>query len=131
MFTGIMGWWGVVPPSPKLSVVIDQLDDDPSKTLDVVAKLRHEDTELLKELIVFYWRAEAIRKSVLGPDDLYVALSMNILGKLYYSQGQYRLAEPLIRHALIIMEKAPVPHDPDIRVLRKILKECEDTNAIN
>jgi uncharacterized protein HemY len=110
-------------------VVIDLLEADPSKTLEMAAKLKREDPELLIELIRFYWRALGLRASMLGPDDLFAVLYMNILGKLYYSQGKYGAAEPLIRHALIMTEKAHGAHHPDTGVLRKILKDCEDENA--
>lgn len=129
MYSGAVDWWTASPPSPKLCVVIDQLEADPSKTLDMATKLKSEDPELLIELITFFWRALGLRASMLGPENLHVVLSMNILGKLYYSQGQYSVAEPLIRHALIITEKVYGLHQSDTGVLRNILKDCEDENA--
>lgn len=130
MYSGAVDWWTASPPSPKLCVVIDQLEADPSITLEMAAKLNSKDPELLMELIRFYWRALGIRANMLGPENLHVVFSTKILGKLYYSQGKYNEAEPLIRHALIITEKVYGPYQPDTKVLRKILKECEDQNAM-
>ncbi len=47
-----------------------------------------------------------------GPDHPNVAASLNGLGLLYASQGQYAQAEPLFKRALAIVEKALGPDHP-------------------
>ncbi len=43
-----------------------------------------------------------------------MALALNNLGLLYYSQGKYAEAEPLFKRALAIEEKALGPDHPDL-----------------
>ena len=45
-----------------------------------------------------------------------MATSVNNLGLLYYNQGQYAQAEPLLNRSLAIMEKALGPDHPDVAV---------------
>ena len=51
----------------------------------------------------------------LGPDHPDVANSLNILGFLYLLQGRYADAEPLLKRALAIGEKALGPDHPGCR----------------
>jgi tetratricopeptide (TPR) repeat protein len=60
-----------------------------------------------------YSEAEKVAKEALqlaetkfGPDDPFVANSLNNLANLYYSQGKYFEAEPLYKRSLKISEKA-------------------------
>ncbi len=43
-----------------------------------------------------------------------VATSVNNLGDLYHAQGKYAEAEPLLKRALAIVEKALGPEHPDV-----------------
>src|SRR5712691_2805967 len=49
-----------------------------------------------------------------GPQDPRLATSLNNLGELYRAKGQYAKAEPLLRRALAIREKALGPEHPDV-----------------
>ena len=55
---------------------------------------------------VWFLRALAIGEKELGPEHLYVALSLNDLGLLYWRKGELSKAEPLYQRALAIREKA-------------------------
>ena len=57
-------------------------------------------------------RALAIREEVLGPEHPDTATSLNNLAGLYYAQGKYSLAEPLLKRALAIREKQLGPEHP-------------------
>ena len=49
----------------------------------------------------------------MGPDHPDTATSLNNLASLYQSQGHYKEAEPLLKRALEITEKALGPDHPD------------------
>ncbi len=49
-----------------------------------------------------------------GPQDPRLATSLNNLAVLYYAQGKYTEAEPLIERALAIREKALGPEHTDV-----------------
>jgi tetratricopeptide (TPR) repeat protein len=49
-----------------------------------------------------------------GPDHPEMAMALDNLAWLYYSQGQYATAEPLVKRALAIREKALGPEHPEV-----------------
>ena len=61
-------------------------------------------------------RALAIREKAFGPNDPYVAISLNNLGLFYDHRGRYADAEPLLKRALAICDKVLDPDHPDIAV---------------
>ena len=50
----------------------------------------------------------------LGQQDTRYAISLNNLGELYDTQGKYTQAEPLLKRALAIDEKALGSNHPDV-----------------
>ena len=50
----------------------------------------------------------------LGPDHPSVAATLNNLALLYWAQGRYAEAEPLLKRALAIFEKALGPEHPNV-----------------
>ncbi len=50
----------------------------------------------------------------LGPEHSSVAASLNNLAGLYYRQGNYAEAEPLLQRTLAIVEKALGPEHPHV-----------------
>ena len=61
-----------------------------------------------------YQRALAIREEKLGPEHLYVALTLHNLALLYQNQRKYAEAEPLYQRALAIREKVLGPEHPRV-----------------
>ncbi len=66
-----------------------------------------------------------------------MATSLNDLAKLYYTQGQYELAEPLYKRVLEIREKALGPDHPDVATslnnlaaLYRATKQDEKANTL-
>jgi tetratricopeptide (TPR) repeat protein len=57
----------------------------------------------------------------LGSDHPAVAQSLNNLACIYRAQGQYAQAEPLLKRALVIREKALGPNHPDVATVLKNL----------
>ena len=53
---------------------------------------------------------------VLGPDNLQVSHSLNLLASLYWIRGRYADAEPLHKRSLAIVEKALGPDNHDFAV---------------
>jgi tetratricopeptide (TPR) repeat protein len=49
-----------------------------------------------------------------GPNDGRLALTLGLLGRTYRDQGWYLRAEPLLKRALAIFEKALGPEHPDV-----------------
>ncbi len=58
-----------------------------------------------------------------GPDHPNVVVSLNFLGLLYDTQGQYAQAEPLYKRALAIYEKAFGPDHPNVALILVNLAE--------
>jgi tetratricopeptide (TPR) repeat protein len=56
---------------------------------------------------------KVIREEVLGPKHPDTVQSLNNLALLYYQQGQYQEAEPLLKRALEIREEVLSPKHPD------------------
>ncbi len=48
----------------------------------------------------------ALAEKVLGIKDFKVAGTLDALARVYYAQGKYTQAEPLLQHFLAIREKA-------------------------
>ncbi|MFC1597365.1 tetratricopeptide repeat protein [Planctomycetota bacterium] len=61
-----------------------------------------------------YRRALAIQEKALGPEHLYVGMTLNNLAGFFYVQGKYAEAEPLYRRTLAIYEKTWGPENPDV-----------------
>ena len=71
-------------------------------------RARYSQAELL------YEQALAIRKKVLGENNLDIGQSLHNLAELYHDQARYNEAEPLYKQALSIREKGQGPEHPDI-----------------
>ncbi len=65
--------------------------------------------EAAKELAAALKEAEGF-----GPQDPRLATNLNNLAGLYYAQGRYAEAEPLLKRALAIVEKALGPEHPKV-----------------
>jgi tetratricopeptide (TPR) repeat protein len=74
-------------------------------------------------------RALAIREKALGPDHPDTAQSLNNLAALYYSQGNYAKAEPILIRALAIREKVLGPNHPETISTGIGLKLCREALA--
>jgi tetratricopeptide (TPR) repeat protein len=62
-------------------------------------------------------RAIAIAESAaLGPDHPVLGATLNNLAGLYYAQGRFAEAEPLLKGSLAIAEKALGPDHPDVGI---------------
>ena len=59
-------------------------------------------------------RVLANQEKALGPEHRDVAVSLNLLARLYFEQGRYAEAEPLAKRALAIWEGALGPEHPTI-----------------
>ncbi|MEE9597656.1 MAG: tetratricopeptide repeat protein [Acidiferrobacterales bacterium] len=59
-------------------------------------------------------RALRIDEKALGLGRPYVAVDLNNVAFLYYRQGQYAEAEPLIKRALVTQEKALGKNQPHV-----------------
>src|SRR5262249_61287347 len=75
-------------------------------------------------------RSLAIYEKAFGPDHPEVALSLNNLAALYYSQGRYADAETLFKRSLAIREKALGPDHPDIALSLNILAQLYDKQGL-
>jgi len=67
--------------------------------------------------VVVAKRALEVAERSVGPDHpdyVDVAMSLNNLAFLYFNQGQHAQAEPLLKRALAIYEKALGPDHPDV-----------------
>jgi tetratricopeptide (TPR) repeat protein len=53
-----------------------------------------------------------IDEKLLGPDHPDLANDLNNLGALYFSEGRYTDAEPVLKRALAIKQDAFGPNDP-------------------
>jgi len=62
----------------------------------------------------FIYRTLAIREKVLGPENLEVAQTLNLLGVIYQDEDKYTQAEPLLLRALTIREKILGQEDPKV-----------------
>ena len=60
----------------------------------------------------------AIREQALGKDHPDTAQSLNNLAGLYYEQGKYEQAEPLLQRGLAIMEKMLGSNHPYTETVR-------------
>ena len=101
---------GVVPSgmlTPTVGQVIVQISNQDQEALVEAEKLTQQVVELYhqgkyNEAIYLTEKALAIRKKVLGENNLDTATSLNNLALLYQSQGRYSEAEPLYKQALAI-----------------------------
>ncbi|HEX8698829.1 MAG TPA: CHAT domain-containing tetratricopeptide repeat protein [Myxococcaceae bacterium] len=59
-------------------------------------------------------RALALREELLGGMHPEVANCLNLLGRLYWAQGDFARAEPLLQRGLAVREAALGPHHPDV-----------------
>jgi tetratricopeptide (TPR) repeat protein len=78
---------------------------------DVGLDLQHQGKYAEAEPL--YERVLAINEKILGPEHPSVAMAINNLGSLYFSQAKYEKAEPLVKRALAIYEKALGPEHPN------------------
>ncbi len=58
--------------------------------------------------------AALIEAEQFGPEDIRFGGTLNALGFIYHTQGKYAEAEPLLKRALAIAEKARGPDHPDV-----------------
>jgi CHAT domain-containing protein/Tfp pilus assembly protein PilF len=70
--------------------------------------------EKLEEAFETAQRALALREKAVGPDDSYVALSLNTLGQISFLRGDYPKAASFILRALNIQEKRFGPDSPKV-----------------
>ena len=63
----------------------------------------------------------SIKQKALGPEHPEVAQSLNNLGEIHRSLGNYLVAEPLFKKALKIAEKALGPEHPAADIIRRNL----------
>lgn len=61
-----------------------------------------------------YKQSLIIREKTLEPDHPDVAVSLNNLAAIYYTQGKYPEAEPLFKQSLAIRERVLGPDHPDV-----------------
>lgn len=75
-----------------------------------------------------------MNQQLLGESHPDVATNLNNLGMLYYYQGRYAEAEPLLQQALAIWEKTLGPEHPHTQAARhnlQLLLEKRDPNKSN
>jgi CHAT domain-containing protein/Tfp pilus assembly protein PilF len=69
------------------------------------------------EAIPVAQEAVKVAESTFGPDNNYIATSLNILAEMYRRLGKYSEAEPLYKRALAIKEKNLGPEHADVAAL--------------
>ncbi len=89
----------------------------------------YSDEGRLSDLEPIVQRALAIQERVLGPDDLAVARTMEILAETYASEGKYDEAIPVYRQMLAIEEAKYGPEDS--RLLFTLRPYEEALKAVN
>lgn len=96
------------PSSPASQPDLDEATRLDAEVEDLSLKGQFQDGISLAE------QSLALREKALGPTHPRFAESLNNLAGIYYAQGAYARAEPLLVRALAIREQVLGPWHPDI-----------------
>jgi tetratricopeptide (TPR) repeat protein len=101
--------WGLAFPAAA------QLLNRAGNYLRECGRYKEAEPLLLQALAIYlFQRTLTIRERSLGPKHPYVAQTLHRLAKLYYLQGNYAQAEPLLTRSLVIREQALGVDHPDV-----------------